>query len=65
MLRDRKPVVWLATGAVDQYFGAALSAIGRQARGRVLVHDHAHPDLRHYTLRDYGNRAVYRLPAHG
>jgi peptidoglycan/xylan/chitin deacetylase (PgdA/CDA1 family) len=66
MLRDRKPVQWPAGARVAlwivpalEWFPLNMAGVPFKPPGAMQT---AYPDLRHYTLRDYGNRVgIFRL----
>ena len=66
MLSQRKPVEWPNQARVAlwvvpalEWFPLNMSGVPFKPPGAMMT---AYPDLRHYTLRDYGNRVgIYRL----
>lgn len=66
MLRDRAPVRWPNGAAVALWINVALEFFPLDQKGQPFKLPGGmvtpYPDLRHYTLRDYGNRVgVYRM----
>ena len=66
MLTDRKPVTWPGGKRVALWINVALQYFPLDQEGKPFPPPGgmttAYPDLRHYTLRDYGNRVgIYRL----
>ncbi len=66
MLTDRKPVAWPGGKRVALWVNVALQFFPLDQKGKPFPPpggmSTAYPDLRHYTLRDYGNRVgVYRV----
>ena len=66
MLPRRKPVVWPNGATVALWVIPALEWFPLDTKGKPFKAPGgmvtAYPDLRHYTLRDYGNRVgIYRL----
>ncbi len=66
MLTDRKPVAWPDGKRVALWVNVALQFFPLDQKGKPFPPpggmSTAYPDLRHYTLRDYGNRVgVFRL----
>lgn len=66
MLTDRKPVQWPAGKHVALWVNVALQFFPLDQKGKPFPPPGgmttAYPDLRHYTLRDYGNRVgIYRF----
>ncbi len=66
MLTDRKPVQWPGDKPLALWVNVALQYFPLNQRGVPFPPpggmSTAYPDLRHYTLRDYGNRVgVYRV----
>lgn len=66
MLRDRAPVQWPAGARVALWIVPALEWFPLNMKGVPFkppgAMQTAYPDLRHYTLRDYGNRVgIFRL----
>ena len=66
MLTDRAPVAWPNGKRVALWVNVALQFFPLNQRGEPFPPPGgmttAYPDLRHYTLRDYGNRVgVYRV----
>jgi allantoinase len=66
MLTDRKPVVWPGQARVAlwvvpalEWFPLNMAGVPFKPPGAMQT---AYPDLRHYTLRDYGNRVgIFRI----
>lgn len=66
MLPQRKPVAWPGQARVAlwvvpalEWFPLNMSGVPFKPPGAMMT---AYPDLRHYTLRDYGNRVgIFRL----
>ncbi|MFK8014444.1 MAG: polysaccharide deacetylase family protein [Gammaproteobacteria bacterium] len=66
MLADRSPVTWPDNKPLALWVNVALQYFPLDQRGKPFAPPGgmvtAYPDLRHYTLRDYGNRVgVFRL----
>lgn len=66
MLTDRKPVEWPGGKRVALWINVALQYFPLNQRGKPFPPPGgmttAYPDLRHYTLREYGNRVgIFRL----
>ena len=66
MLTDRKPVVWPEDKKLAVWVNLSLEHFPLNPTGKPVKLPGGmtmpYPDLRHYTLRDYGNRiGVYRL----
>ncbi|MCC7426639.1 MAG: polysaccharide deacetylase family protein [Alphaproteobacteria bacterium] len=66
MLHRRKPVVWPNGAKVALWVTVGLQFFPLNQKGKPFRAPgsltNAYPDLRHYTLRDYGNRVgIYRL----
>jgi allantoinase len=66
MLRDRPPVRWPNDAAVALWINVALEFFPLDQKGQPFKPPGGmvtpYPDLRHYTLRDYGNRVgVWRM----
>lgn len=66
MLTDRKPVAWPDGKRVALWVNVALQFFPLNQQGKPFPPPGgmttAYPDLRHYTLRDYGNRVgVFRV----
>src|SRR5690606_20315182 len=66
MLTDRPPVSWPHGKAVAVWFNVSLQHFPLDPAGKPVKLPGSmvmpYPDLRHYTLRDYGNRVgVYRF----
>lgn len=66
MLADRQPVTWPDKKPLALWVNVALQFFPLDQRGKPFAPPGgmvtAYPDLRHYTLRDYGNRVgVYRV----
>ena len=65
MLVDRKPVEWPGGNRLALWVNVALQFFPLNQRGKPFPPPGgmttAYPDLRHFTLREYGNR-VGRLP---
>ncbi len=66
MLRDRPPVRWPNEAAVALWINVALEFFPLDQKGQPFKLPGGmvtpYPDLRHYTLRDYGNRVgVWRM----
>ncbi|MFK7888269.1 MAG: polysaccharide deacetylase family protein [Gammaproteobacteria bacterium] len=66
MLADRAPVTWPGNKPLALWINVALQFFPLDQRGKPFAPPGgmvtAYPDLRHYTLRDYGNRVgVFRL----
>jgi len=66
MVHTRKPVAWPNGAKVALWVSVALQFFPLDQRGKPFKAPgsltNAYPDLRHYTLRDYGNRVgIYRL----
>ncbi|MEM8981805.1 MAG: polysaccharide deacetylase family protein, partial [Pseudomonadota bacterium] len=66
MLTDRKPVAWPGDKPLALWINIALQYFPLDQRGKPFPPPGgmvtAYPDLRHYTLREYGNRVgVFRI----
>jgi peptidoglycan/xylan/chitin deacetylase (PgdA/CDA1 family) len=66
MLADRKPVEWPGKARIALWINVALQYFPLNQQGKPFAPvggmTTAYPDLRHYTLREYGNRVgIYRL----
>ena len=66
MLADRQPVTWPGGKVLALWVNIALQYFPLDQKGKPFAPPGgmvtAYPDLRHYTLRDYGNRVgVFRL----
>ena len=66
MLTDRKPVEWPGGKRVALWVNVALQFFPLNQRGKPFPPpggmSTAYPDLRHYTLREYGNRVgIFRV----
>ena len=66
MLADRKPVSWPGDAKVALWVNVALQFFPLNQEGKPFAPvggmTTAYPDLRHYTLRDYGNRVgIFRI----
>ncbi|MEL7536612.1 MAG: polysaccharide deacetylase family protein [Pseudomonadota bacterium] len=66
MLADRSPVTWPGNKPLALWVNIALQYFPLDQRGQPFAPPGgmvtAYPDLRHYTLRDYGNRVgVFRI----
>ena len=66
MLANRKPVEWPGKARVALWINVALQYFPLNQEGKPFAPvggmTTAYPDLRHYTLREYGNRVgIYRL----
>ena len=66
MLTSRKPVVWPSGKTLALWVNVSLQHFPLNPRGQPVKLPGSmsmpYPDLRHYTLRDYGNRVgIYRL----
>jgi len=66
MLQDRKPVTWPGGKPLALWINISIQHFPLSGEKPMVVPPGAltmpYPDLRHYTLRDYGNRVgIYRL----
>jgi len=66
MLADRKPISWPGEAKVALWINVALQYFPLNQEGKPFAPTGgmttAYPDLRHYTLREYGNRVgIFRL----
>lgn len=66
MLADRKPVNWPGNARVAVWVNVALQYFPLNQQGKPFAPvggmTTAYPDLRHYTLREYGNRVgIFRI----
>jgi peptidoglycan/xylan/chitin deacetylase (PgdA/CDA1 family) len=66
MLANRKPVEWPGRARIALWVNVALQYFPLNQQGKPFVPvggmTTSYPDLRHYTLREYGNRVgIYRL----